>query len=666
MEANTSHNIVNKKNPRADRWGLNLITKFMGGIGVILFCSITIISGLFYFRLKDLYIEETYQKTDLVLGHIDATMEYVRDELRPQMFHLLPKDEFIREAMSTSFVNRGIMKRFAVRFPNYIYKRVAIDPLNVKNKADKLEEAFIRQFSNNPATGKEWKGQLTQGNRTYFLHFKAIVMDEQCVLCHGDPVYSPQSLIRDYGTEHGHNWKVGEVVGLESIAIPVDETLYQIRRVAFSIFLVGLTGMTALFFILNYFYYVVSVRPLKKASSFFRDVITGERGLEAKYDVKGHDEIAELSESFNQMVSHLKKSQDSLIASELQYRSIFEGSKDTIIVTDCQGLIIDINNAGVELLGANAREEVVHVLSLPDCFADERTVSDFMGSMETDGVAKDYETVFRRKDGSEINVLLTATFRSDLDMDICGCECIIKDITERKRMEQQIRQADKLASIGQLAAGVAHEINNPLSIVLGYTKLLQQEATEGVVLKDLEAIRQNAEQCKKIVEDLLNFSRQKKPHYAQADINDTVESVLAVVEGRLSENNITLIRDYDSSLPLITMDVDKIRQVCMNLLMNAYQAVGPKGKITVATTRNILKDGVVVTFSDTGSGIPKNIQNRIFDPFFTTKEPGQGTGLGLAVSYGIIKEHNGDISFKSEEGEETTFRVWLPMDGAGI
>ena len=162
-----------------------LTTKFMLGIGLILFCVISIISILFYVRLKDLYIKETYQKTDLVLGHINATMEYVRDELRPQMFHLLPKDEFISEAMSTSFVNKGIMQRFAIKFPDYVYRRVSTNPLNPNNKADRFEEGIIRQLGNTPGSQKEWKGLLAKGENNYFLHYKAIAMEEQCVMCHG-------------------------------------------------------------------------------------------------------------------------------------------------------------------------------------------------------------------------------------------------------------------------------------------------------------------------------------------------------------------------------------------------------------------------------------------------------------------------------------------------
>ena len=165
---------------------------------------------------------------------------------------------------------------------------------------------------------------------------------------------------------------------------------------------------------------------------------------------------------------------------------------------------------------------------------------------------------------------------------------------------------------------------------------------------------------------LLNFSCQKKADYIQADINEVIESVITVVEGRLTGNDIEIVRDYDSSLPPVTIDIDKIKQVCMNLLMNSIQAMGHGGVITVATRRDVMNRGAVALFSDTGSGIPEHVRDKIFDPFFTTKEPGQGTGLGLAVSYGIIKEHHGEISFESEEGKGATFRLWLPFAGDAL
>ncbi len=636
-----------------------LATKFMFGISVILIAVLGLISILFYGELKSLYIKEAYQKTAIVLGHVEATMQYVKEERRPEMYHILGKGRFVREAMSTSFVNKGIMDRFVRMFPDFIYRRVALDPMNPKNRADAFEAALINRFSLAGKGDNVWKGLIRKNGSRYFAYFRAVKMERQCLACHGDPSLSPKSLLVRYGASNGHNWKVGKIVGVESIAIPVDKTFGRLRAVALSIFLIGLGGMAFLFLALNYFYYVVSVRPLKKASSFFKSVVNGEKALETEFKAKGDDEIAELAESFNSMMEHLKKSQDELNASELKYRHIFEASKDAIIITDCDWTVVEINNSGLELLGAKNKQEVISRMGLHD-FMTVKTAEQFLMRMEKEGYVKDLEAVFTRADGGEASVLLAATMRKEPDNRICGYECIVKDITERKRLEEQVRQSDKLASIGQLAAGIAHEINNPLSIVLGYSGLMMKDAS-GQAREDLSMIESNARACKKIVQDLLDFSRQTKTRYEKADVNSTIESITSVVEARFGAD-MKFIRDYGPGLPLVTMDSGKIKQVWMNILMNACQAMGPGGSMKISTWLEPEPRRVAAAFSDSGSGIPREIQGRIFDPFFTTKEPGQGTGLGLAVSYGIIKEHGGEITFETEEGKGATFKVSLPID----
>ncbi len=642
---------------------IKLTKKLMLGIGVILCVTFGAISLFFYYYVKDLYLKETYKKTELLLSYIDATEQYVRDELRPKMFHVLPKDEFIREAMSTTFVTKGITKRFVKKFPEYIYRRVAIDPRNPKSMANDQERELIRNFSKNPKGSNEWKGIVKRDGRRYFINEKPVIMEAQCLLCHGNPSEAPKSLIRIYGRDHGFYRKIGDVVGAESVAIPVDEAFRQIGQLAFSVFMLGLSGMAGTFLILNYFQYVVLVKPLKKVSSFFKSVVSGEKGLDAKFDVKGDDEISEVAESFNQMISHLKRSQDELISSEMKYRRIFEGSQDAIVLIDCEGPIRDVNPSGVKLWGYGSKEDLVKNLSLNNLFLRKEALDAFVARTVKDGFVKDYETILRRKDGVEIHVLISGTLRKDTDNHICGYECIVRDITERKRMEERIREADKLASVGQLAAGVAHEINNPLTLILGFTRMLTKKSSlDGQAKEDLKIIGSNAQLCKKVVEDLLHFSRQKRAQYAEADINKTIESIISVVEAQFNNDGISLVRNYDPSIPPVTMDIDKMKQVFMNLLLNACQAIDSDGSIRVSTRHDRAKDGVWMVFSDTGCGIPKDIQNRIFEPFFSTKEPGQGTGLGLAVSHGIVKEHRGEIFFESEEGNGATFKIWLPVD----
>jgi signal transduction histidine kinase len=227
---------------------------------------------------------------------------------------------------------------------------------------------------------------------------------------------------------------------------------------------------------------------------------------------------------------------------------------------------------------------------------------------------------------------------------------------------RELAQADKLASIGQLSAGIAHEINNPLGIILGYTQLLiRNESPETEKYNDLKTIEKHVRSCKSIVADLLNFARSSKPNEDVIRVDQAIDDVLDFIRQHAGLDDIDVQVNYDASVPEMLLDEKKIKQVLMNLIMNAKHAIGKKGTLRIATGLNPSEEQVVVTIADTGHGIEKKNLARIFDPFFTTKPTGEGTGLGLSVSYGIIKNHGGDILVDSEVGKGSTFTILLPL-----
>jgi signal transduction histidine kinase len=237
-----------------------------------------------------------------------------------------------------------------------------------------------------------------------------------------------------------------------------------------------------------------------------------------------------------------------------------------------------------------------------------------------------------------------------------------RDITEQRRLEQHIQRTEKLASIGQLAAGVAHEINNPLGVILTYTDLIKHQVkNQAELLEDVQTIEKHTLTCKRIVADLLKFARGESAHKQLVALNQVIEEAISMVAHHCSQQHITIHTDFDANLPLINLDVDKIKQVFLNLLMNAQQAMEKPGEIHLTTSFREDEGLEAATVRDNGRGIPPNLLEKIFDPFFSTKASGEGTGLGLSVSYGIIKDHRGEIMVRSEPGQGTEFTILLPV-----
>ncbi|MDA8083989.1 MAG: ATP-binding protein [Nitrospiraceae bacterium] len=241
--------------------------------------------------------------------------------------------------------------------------------------------------------------------------------------------------------------------------------------------------------------------------------------------------------------------------------------------------------------------------------------------------------------------------------------CVMKDITEMKAMRDQLYNTYKLASIGQLVSGVAHEINNPLTGILGFSELLTLRVKDEMVLKEVEKIHRAAERCKVIVESLLCFSRQQKPHRSLEYINDIIDKTIDLRTYWHKSKDLDLVKEY-GEIPMIFIDAQQIQHAILNILMNAEQAVlaaGRKGRITISTVYDREAKKIIITIADNGAGIPDHIRGRIFDPFFTTKPVGEGSGLGLSMTYGIITEHGGTISVGSSTEEGTAFIVELPV-----
>lgn len=237
-----------------------------------------------------------------------------------------------------------------------------------------------------------------------------------------------------------------------------------------------------------------------------------------------------------------------------------------------------------------------------------------------------------------------------------------RDITEERRLQREVVQQEKMAAIGMLAGGVAHEINNPLGGILAFVQLMKRDAKDNPsLLADLEEVERASIRCKKIVSDLLDFSRISKDRERRPiDVNVLIEKVFPFIQREIRSLNVELVFDGSPALPLIYGIPDRLQQVFLNLMTNACHAMSKGGVLTVTTEAVEEGEVIEVRVRDTGAGVPVDIREKVFDPFFTTKEPGKGTGLGLSISYRIVKEHGGQI-FCEDTANGAEFVVQLPV-----
>lgn len=356
----------------------------------------------------------------------------------------------------------------------------------------------------------------------------------------------------------------------------------------------------------------------------------------------------------------------------LRYRSLFEASQDAIFITDQEGAYQDANPAATRLVGYSLVE--LRNMTVDDlAISADRAFPAARARLWAEGGA--VEMALRGKEGPPISVelVISPIAGNGTRKRILG---IARDITERKQaeeeklnMEAHLRQSQKLESIGTLASGVAHEINNPLMGMLNYAELVKDSVTDPKTLQYLGEIDMEGRRIATIVANLLSFARQDKQTHSLARLSDIIERSLSLIRSLFKKDQIAVVADVSDDLPLLKCRSQQIQQVIINLMTNARDALNERysgydeDKIILLGVESFDREGspwVRVTVEDHGIGIPEEIKRRIFDPFFTSKRGDRGTRLGLSISYGIVREHGGRMSVESIEGEYTRFHIDLP------
>jgi PAS domain S-box-containing protein len=396
------------------------------------------------------------------------------------------------------------------------------------------------------------------------------------------------------------------------------------------------------------------------------------KGLDAYHAVRNEAEkladtntkLADTTKEVQRINLHLEEMAEvrahKLLMTEKKFRHFFENSKDMVYFCGRGGLISDINDSGLSMLGYTYRPENCHFHSF---FKDDDALEEYLIQLHENGFVKDFEVEMKKRDGSVCHVLLTTNAIRNEEGQMIGCEGIGKDMTHLRTMTEQLINQKKMASVGQLAAGVAHEINTPLGIALGYVQHMKDDYPEEIEKKQsLVIVERQINTCRKIIADLMKFSRQSYSEKTDFNINEVIEDIISATGHSLEMDHIEVDRDLAQDLPTIPGDPEKLRQAFFNLINNAHQAMSDGGRISIKTSPSMDKKKVICSVSDTGPGIKENIIDKIFDPFFTTKEVGKGAGLGLSVTYGIIAHHDGEITVESpgHNGVGATFHIKLP------
>ena len=400
----------------------------------------------------------------------------------------------------------------------------------------------------------------------------------------------------------------------------------------------------------------------------FRDV-TERKNMEKQLQEK-NEELDAQNEELRAINEELRATEEELQHSQERLERMFESVTDGIVVAATNGTILKVNQSAVqmhgfatddELLGKNAIE-----LSAP---RDREKITQNMRRALKEGTLSGVECNLLKADGSEFPAEMSTSALKNASGNVIGHVTTVRDITERwqaeereDQLEQELNLASRLASIGQLAAGVAHEINNPLTGVIGFSHLMLSRDIPDDMKQDLQVIHSEAQRVAKIVENLLVFAHQRKTGREYITINDIITRVLELRAYEMKVNNIDVESQLAPDLPLTMADAGQLQQVFLNIVLNAEHFMTKahnKGQLVVKTEK--INGNIQISFADNGAGISPENLDKIFNPFFTTKEVGKGTGLGLSICHGIITQHQGRIYAQSESGKGATFVIELPI-----
>ena len=651
------------------------------------------------------------QQASMALKFDLAIREYIGENVRPVMYELLGPDAFIPETMSTSYVARIIFEDVRKEFPDYIIKFSSDNPRNPVNQAGPEELKIIEYLNNNPQL-ERWEGAISINGKPYVAKFSAMRMAESCMHCHGKPEDAPAALLKKYGSTAGFYRPLGKIIGLDTVAIPMARISEKLRSESLKNFFISAFGLLLFFMAIVFSTRFVITNRLTMISRHLKKAAQQKDCSNIDpIKIKGKDEIFDLAFSFNTLIGRLKKyyrsletqvkertralvdtneqmkqeiverkqAEEALRESEGKYRTIFENIQDVYYVTNIDGSILEISPS-VETAYQYSRNALIGK-SLSDIYTNPEERDALLKLLLDKGKVNDFEIYLTDKDGFQHLCSISTLLIRDEQGNPTKIIGSIRDISERERadnerklLEAQLQQSQKMEAIGTLAGGVAHDFNNLLTVITGNAQLALMQISKDNPLKEyIEDIRNAGDNAASLTRQLLAFSRKQVIQPKVLSLNEALDDMEKMLR-RLIREDIELAIDLAPELWPVNIDPGQIEQVLMNLVVNAKDAMPKGGKLTVQTAnvnldlnyfkRHGVKEQpgsyVMLKVTDTGMGMDVETRVRIFEPFFTTKELGRGTGLGLSSVYGIAKQNKGYVSVYSEPGKGATFKVYFP------
>ncbi len=649
------------------KWKINV---FLMTLGVLASIFVALIH---YSRERGRVFEEAFHRAELISSYATASRTYISNTLRPLAMKISGSDRFLPELMEAFFVVRSVSEIFSEFHTGYTVKQASVNPLNSKNKADAHEIELIDHFSNH-SDQRSKRGVVEKRDGAYIYSAQPVAMAEKCLGCHGGRENVPNERAPQSPGEGAHGFGPGDVMAVLVTYAPVETALEGLKYTALKTALIGISGVFILVLALWFFIGRVISKPVVRLTRIANGISRGKplEDVNAHDDLKIRDEISELTLAFFQMTEHGREAETALRESENRHKLILNAIKMGIVVVDERThRIIDVNAAALEMIGRPKEKVTGSICHKYICPAEvgECPITDLGQRVDNS------ERLLLAADGKRIPILKTVT-RSIMEGKPCLVESFI-DITDRKKLEARLEQARKMEAIGTLAGGVAHDLNNVLSGIVSCPELLLMDLPSDSPMREpILTIQKSGEKAGAIVQDLLTLARRGVTAREVLNINRIISEHLQSPEFeklRMFHPDIRVRTDFAEDLLNIIGSPIHMYKTVMNLVSNAAEAMPNGGEIRISTENRYIDapvrgykeidegDYIVMEVSDAGVGMPTEDMGSIFDPFYTKKMMGRsGTGLGMAVVWGVVKDHYGYIDIRSDVGVGSTFTLYFP------